>query len=259
MSALGFELRGVSKSFGSHAVLKGVSLAIAPGAPIALLGPSGCGKSTLLRILAGLEAPDSGQVLLDGKMATEACHTLIPPHRRDTTMVFQDLALWPNLTALENVTLGLAGTRPSRPQALQQATESLRLCGIVDLKNRLPGSLSGGQQQRVALARALAPQPRFLFLDEPFGGIDIATKTQLLRDIQALASCTQTSITVVTHDLLEALGFCETAVVLDEGHIVARGNLRELIESSPLGFFKAFRDRVAGVAPRASVTPPLKS
>jgi ABC-type Fe3+/spermidine/putrescine transport system ATPase subunit len=144
---------------------------IISGGGLAIIAPSGCGKSTALRLLAGLEAPSSGEILLDGRVISKPCHIVVPPRQRGITMVFQDLALWPNLTVLDNVLLGLASERLTRIEARRRADEALSVCKI-DLATRKPGNISGGQQQRVALARALAGKPRFLFLDEPFSGLD---------------------------------------------------------------------------------------
>ena len=167
----GFELRAVSKSYDDFRALTEVSFAIAPEQRLAIIGPSGSGKSTILRLLAGLDPPTGGQILLDGTVASSAGRLLGVVVIAQVAMVFQDLALWPNLSVLDNVLLGLASTRLSRQQARDRAQASLALCKIEALADRRPGAISGGQQQRVALARALAMEPRFLFLDEPFSGL----------------------------------------------------------------------------------------
>lgn len=241
------ELRTVWKSYGRNPVLKGVSFSLSATAPTALLGPTGSGKSTILRILAGLETPDSGQVLMDGHLVSDAGRILIPPHGRGVSMVFQDLALWPNLTSLDNVALGLSGTCRSRREARSRAQEALHLCRIEGLANRRPGTLSGGEQQRVALARALATRPRLLVLDEPFSGLDFVTKAQLLSEITTISSRRGTTVLVVTHDLLEALSLTENAIVLENGSVAASGPIRDLAKSSEMLGFKLFRDRVAVV------------
>src|SRR5438105_1791455 len=146
MSAGRFEFCAVSKRYGAVAALTGVSCSLEPGQHTALLGPSGCGKSTALRLLSGLEAPSGGQVLLDGQVISAPDRIVLPPHRRGLSMVFQDLALWPNLTALGNVLLGLAGASLSRTEARQRAEEALARCRIGELAGRKPGQLSGGQQ-----------------------------------------------------------------------------------------------------------------
>src|SRR5262249_4544290 len=157
-----------------------------------------CGKSTALRLLAGLELPSAGQVLLDGQAVSGPGKILVPPHRRGVALVFQDLALWPNLSVLDNVLLGLAGAGLSRPEARARAAAALPRCGIAPLATRRPGQTSGGQQQRVALARALAPRPKFLLLDEPFAGLDLVTRARLLREVAALAGERRLTVLLVT-------------------------------------------------------------
>ena len=159
-------------------------------------------------------------------------------------MVFQDLALWPNLSVIENVRLGLSGTSLSRREAATRADEALHRCGIESLSNRLPNTLSGGQQQRVALARAIAPRPDFLFLDEPFAGLDLVTKNRLLAEIQALAKEQAFTIVLVTHDPLEATTLCLSAVVLNGGRVEADGTLQELLRTPNSEILKAFRNHI---------------
>ncbi len=168
-------------------------------------------------------------------------------------MVFQDLALWPNLSVVENVRLGLSGANLSRREAATRADEALHRCGIESLANRLPITLSGGQQQRVALARAIAPRPDFLFLDEPFAGLDLITKNRLLAEIQALASEQQFTIVLVTHDPLETTMLCLSAVVLDGGQVEATGHLDELLRSPKSELLKAFRTQLQPDGARPAV------
>ena len=237
-------LRCVSQNYGGHAALIDVALTVIAGEHLVLLGPSGCGKTTALRLLAGLEAPSAGHVLLDGEVVSAAGRVLRPPHRRGVAMVFQDLALWPNLTALDNIRLGLAGAGLTAREAKRRGQEALARCGIGELAARRPGQLSGGQQQRVALARAIAARPTFLFLDEPFAGVDLVTKADLLREIAALAAEHQLTIVLVSHDPLEAAGLCLSAEVMADGRIAASGNLTELLRHSALPILKACRDQL---------------
>ncbi len=235
-----FQLRDVSKLYDGYAALSKVSLIIEPGQHVAILGTSGCGKSTALRLLAGLDTPCDGEVLLN-RTVVSAAHTIImPPHLRGVSMVFQDLALWPNLSAIENVRLGLSGTNLSRRESATRADDALHRCGIESLAKRLPNTLSGGQQQRVALARAIAPRPDFLFLDEPFAGLDLITKARLLAEIRALASKQQFTIGLVTHDPLETTMLCLSAVVLDGGRVEVTGPLDELLRSPKSELLEAF-------------------
>ncbi len=252
-----FEFRSISKFYDGQSALSAVTFTIEPRQHVALLGPSGCGKSTALRLLAGLDTPSEGEVFLNGTVVSNAHTILMPPHLRGVSMVFQDLALWPNLSAIENVRLGLSGASLSRGEATTRAADALHRCGIESLSNRLPNTLSGGQQQRVALARAIAAGPDFLFLDEPFAGLDLITKTRLLAEIQALATEQQFTIVLVTHDPLEATTLCLSAVVLNDGRVEAAGPLDELLRSPKSEILKAFRSHAGPRCIRAdsSVVP----
>ena len=196
----GFVLLSVSKKYSGTSALDQVSLQIPAGSHAAILGPSGCGKSTLLRLLAGLDWPTSGTILLDGQTISTAQQIVRPPHRRGISMVFQDLALWPNLTVRENIRMGLAGQRLRHEEGRQRLRDALDVCGIAGLADRFPSQLSGGQQQRLALARAIAVHPRFLLLDEPFSGVDLATKVRLLAEIAGLARDCHFQVVLVSHD-----------------------------------------------------------
>jgi ABC-type sulfate/molybdate transport systems ATPase subunit len=173
--------------------------------------------------LAGLESPDTGEVHLDGALASAVERIVIPPHQRAIGMVFQDLALWPNLTALDNVRLGETTNKA--------AHDALALCGIEELANRRPGELSGGQQQRVALARAIAAAPSFLFLDEPFGGLDWTTKSTLLDMISGLARERKLTLLLVSHDPAEVLALARHLVVLEGGRISESGPLAKVLDA----------------------------
>ena len=245
MSDPGFELKAVSRSYGSEPALTQVSLTLERGRDTACVGPSGGGKSTLLRLLAGLEEPSAGRVLMDGRTASEPGRILIPPHRRRLGMVFQDLALWPNLSVLDNVRLGLTGTALPRQQARLRAREALELCDIDHLARRRPGEISGGEQQRVALARAIAVRPAFLLLDEPFSGLDLETKDRLLDQVRRLAREERLTVMLVTHDPLEALSLCDHAVVLEQGRLIESGPFRQLLDSPRSGILRLFRERVS--------------
>jgi ABC-type Fe3+/spermidine/putrescine transport system ATPase subunit len=200
-------IRGLAKLHGAHTVFEGVSFSIAAGERLAVLGASGAGKSTLLRLIAGLDTPTTGTI------------ERAPDLR--ISMVFQDLALWPNLTTLENVALALPGVpRAERRTAAQTALDS---CHVGELAARRPGTLSIGQQQRVALARALAAQPHLLLLDEPFSSLDLALKAELLAEVRTQATARNTAVVLVTHDPREAGALCPTALVLEHGRVAASG------------------------------------
>jgi ABC-type Fe3+/spermidine/putrescine transport system ATPase subunit len=242
MTGFQFQFCSVSKVYDGHSALSEVSFTVNAGEHKAILGPSGCGKSTALRLLAGLEAPSQGQVLLDGEAISEPNRVLMPPFLRGIAMVFQDLALWPNLTAMGNVLLGLSGAKLPRREARGRAEEALALCGIASLAHRRPGQLSGGQQQRVALARAIAARPRLLVLDEPFSSVDITTKARLLGEIRSLATQQNLTLVLVSHDPLEATALCEAAVILEDGRVQESGLLTDLIRDPHSQMLRTFRD-----------------
>jgi sulfate transport system ATP-binding protein len=195
-------LRGVTKQFGEFAAVDDVNLDIPSGALLALLGPSGCGKTTLLRIIAGLETPESGQVLFDGHDAT-----LWPIRDRKVGFVFQNYALFRHMTVFENIAFGLkVKARRERPPA-----------------DRYPAQLSGGQKQRVALARALAVDPEVLLLDEPFGALDAQVRHELRRWLRRLHTELHFTSIFVTHDQQEAIEVADTIVVLNRGRIEQSG------------------------------------
>ncbi len=195
----GLQVRGVSVAYGTAPLLVDVELEVAPHDVVALLGPSGSGKSSLLRVIAGLLAPDAGAVLWDGVdlVATAA-------HRRGFGLVFQDALLFPHLDVAGNVAYGLAASGVPRAQRAPRVAELLAMVELPDHGHRSVSTLSGGEAQRVALARALAPRPRLLLLDEPFGALDRDLRDRLAADVRALLHRLGTPAVHVTHDLAEA-------------------------------------------------------
>jgi iron(III) transport system ATP-binding protein len=246
--AAGFELRSVSRHYDGLAALSDVSLQIEAGERLAIIGPSGCGKSTILRLLAGIDVPTKGQVFLDGSIVSDCGRLILPPHRRDVALVFQDLALWPNLSVLDNIKLGLAGRRLSSKESLRRATEALALCKIEGIADRRPAAISGGQQQRTAIARALAAEPRYLFLDEPFSGLDLVTKAGLIEDISRIVDARKVTLVVVTHDPLEATALCRSAVLVDRGRIEQSGRLEDLLDEPKTELLRVFKRVMKGFA-----------
>jgi ABC-type Fe3+/spermidine/putrescine transport system ATPase subunit len=226
------QIHEIEKSHGPMPVFTGVSFTIAPGDRLAVLGASGSGKTTLLRLLAGLDEPTHGVI------------ERAPGLR--VGMVFQDLALWPNLTARDNVTLALPDVpRPDRPRA---ALAALTSCRVGELASRKPGTLSIGQQQRVALARAIAARPQLLLLDEPFSSLDPLLREELIKETLRLADDIQPALVIVTHDPLEAIALARRALVLENGGVAEFGELNALLaapRSRLLGQFasqiKSFR------------------
>ncbi len=237
------ECRDLECRLGDRAVLRGLSLQLEAGKSLAVVGASGSGKSTLLRLISGLEAPNRGQVVLNGQVASAAGRVLIPPHRRGVAMLFQDAALWPNLSVSDNVALGLAGQRLTRTETSERASDALDRCGIADMRMRLPRTLSGGQQQRAALARALAARPKLLLLDEPFGGLDLLTRHAVAHQVRLLKSELGFALIVVTHDPWEIELLCDAVAVLEEGRIVEAGSLAELAVNPQTPLARALVER----------------
>jgi iron(III) transport system ATP-binding protein len=212
------ELSGVTKRFVADgpAAVDRLSLCVAQGEILALLGPSGCGKTTTLRIIAGLEAPDSGTVTVRGRLVAGP-GLAVPPEDRGVGIVFQDYALFPHLTVAENVSFGL----PKRGREARQARvgEVLDLVGMSGLEHRYPHELSGGQQQRVAVARALAPAPALMLLDEPFSSLDADLRAQTRDEIERILRSTGTTTVFVTHDQEEAFTLADRVGVLQAGRM----------------------------------------
>jgi ABC-type Fe3+/spermidine/putrescine transport system ATPase subunit len=229
------EIDAVSKKFGAHAALRGVSLQVPPGAFFALLGPSGCGKTTLLRLLAGLETPDQGRIRLDGERIDAT-----PAHRRPINTVFQSYALFPHLNVAENVAFGLQvrGVGAAAPAA--QVREALALVRLDGFGARRVTTLSGGEQQRVALARALAGQPRVLLLDEPLSALDRKLRLEMQIELKALQRRLGTTFVLVTHDQEEALALADRLAVLHDGKVEQEGTPQALYDRPATAFVATF-------------------
>ena len=215
-------VRGLSKSFGGTLAVDALDLEVEAGEIIALLGPSGCGKTTTLRLIAGLETPDSGTLVVGGKVLNDAS-TLVPPERRRIGMVFQDYALFPHLDVAANVGYAL-GRRPDAGRV----AEVLDIVGLADHRDRPVHGLSGGEQQRVALARALAPAPGLVLLDEPFSNLDAALRQRLRGEVRAILSAAGVTAIFVTHDQEEALSVADRVAVMDAGRLEQIGTPEEV-------------------------------
>jgi iron(III) transport system ATP-binding protein len=211
-------VKAVSKSFGGHAVLRGVDLAAPDRGVLALLGPSGCGKTTLLRIIAGFERADAGKVNLGDRIVDDIAHR-VPPERRRIGYVSQDGSLFPHLTVAGNVAYGL----PRRQRKGTRVGQILDLVGLTQLADRYPHQLSGGQQQRVALARALAPEPAVVLLDEPFNALDLELRRRMCEEVVTLLRRTGTTAILVTHDPGEAFATADLVAVMQDGAIMQCG------------------------------------
>ena len=223
----------VQKNFGSHKALRGVDLEVRQGEFFTLLGPSGCGKTTLLRIIAGLELPDSGHVLLGGEDITR-----LPATKRRVNTVFQSYALFPHLNLFENVAFGLKARQVSSREVSRQVAEKLEMLSLSGLERRYPHQLSGGQKQRVALARALVNEPDILLLDEPMSALDAHLRSQVQEDLRRLQRELKQTFILVTHDQDEAMVVSDRLAVMSEGEIVQVGEPRE-VYSKPRNQFVA--------------------
>ena len=227
MSALA-EMENLSKAYGSTRVLSGLSLSVEAQRNLLLTGPSGCGKSTLLRLIAGLETLDEGTICIEGNVVSEKARIVRAPHERGLAMVFQDLGLWPNLTAFQNVMLGLARVRLSRIEKLERVRAILKSCEMTSKADERPHQLSVGEQQRVALARAMAVRPRLLLLDEPFTGLDLVLKNALLEQLRQLSQQLGTTLVLVSHNPFDANSISADVAVLEAGSIHESGSLEQL-------------------------------
>ena len=208
------EFQALTKQFGAVRALDGLSLRVEPGELVALLGPSGCGKTSALRILAGLDAPTSGVVTLDGRDITD-----VPANKRDMGMVFQAYSLFPHLSARDNVAFGLKLRGKSKADRISRAAELLELVGLSAHADKYAAELSGGQQQRVALARALAIEPRVLLLDEPLSALDAKVRVQLREEIRRVQTEIGITTLFVTHDQEEALAVADRVGVMSHGRL----------------------------------------
>jgi sulfate transport system ATP-binding protein len=230
----------VSKHYGDFAALNDVSVDIAPGSLTALLGPSGSGKSTLLRVIAGLEVPDAGTVILEDRDVTN-----LPPQRRDIGFVFQHYAAFKHLSVRENVAFGLKVRKRPKAEIAAKVDELLGIVGLAGYQERYPSQLSGGQRQRMALARALAIEPKLLLLDEPFGALDANVRAELRAWLRRLHDEVHVTTVLVTHDQEEAMELADRIVVLNAGQVEQAGPPRELYDAPANEFVMGFLGPVA--------------
>ena len=233
MSAVAIEVSHASKRFGTNLALDDLSLNIHDNEFFTLLGPSGCGKTTLLRLIAGFEQLSSGNIMLFGNNMSN-----LPPNKRPVNTVFQQYALFPHLTVLENVQFGLLRLGDNANKAKARAQAMLDLVRLSELGNRLPSQLSGGQQQRVALARALAPSPKVLLLDEPLSALDLKLRQEVRLELQQIQSETGITFVFVTHDQEEALTMSNRIAVMSNGQLQQIGTPRDIYDK-PINRFVA--------------------
>ena len=232
---MGITVVEVTKKFGDFVALDDVSVAIPEGSLTALLGPSGSGKSTLLRVIAGLEEPDGGQVLLGNDDVTRQ-----PARARGVGMVFQHYAAFKHMTVWENVAFGLKVRKRPKPEIEHRVHELLELVQLEGLAKRFPAQLSGGQRQRMALARALAVDPEVLLLDEPFGALDARVRKELRAWLRRLHDEVHVTTIIVTHDQEEAMEVAGQIVVINHGRVEQVGTPRELYDSPANEFVMSF-------------------
>jgi ABC-type Fe3+/spermidine/putrescine transport system ATPase subunit len=212
------QLNGLAKSLGGSTVVDGVDLTINEGESVVLLGPSGCGKTTTLRMVAGFLDPDSGEIYLEGKLASGNGHS-VPTERRNLGMVFQSYAVWPHKTVFENVAFSLAMARLDRAAIRSRVQQVLELVQLGRHAERYPPDLSGGQQQRVALARAIVNQPTLLLLDEPLSNLDAGLREEMRFELKRLHRDRGMTMLYVTHDQDEALVLADRIAVMNRGRI----------------------------------------
>jgi spermidine/putrescine transport system ATP-binding protein len=227
------ELVGITKRFPGFTAIEDLTLTIPAGSFFALLGPSGCGKTTTLRLVAGLEDPTAGSILIGGKDVTST-----KSYQRPVNTVFQSYALFPHMTVLENVAFGLRRRRIASP--VEKAHEALRLVELDHVAQRRPAQLSGGQQQRVALARAIVNRPALLLLDEPLGALDLKLRRQMQMELKEIQSDVGLTFLHVTHDQEEAMTMADTVAVMNKGAIEQMGAPEELYELPRTAFVANF-------------------
>ncbi len=246
-------IRNLTKSFGATPVLRNVSLEIADRELFFLLGPSGCGKTTLLRVIAGFYQPEAGELFFGERPMVG-----VPPHRRNTGMVFQNYALWPHLSVAENIAYGLEVRRLSAADRRQRVAEALATVQMEALADRSPNQLSGGQQQRVALARALVIRPDVLLLDEPLSNLDARLRLDMREEIRRIHDQTRITTIYVTHDQKESLSLADRMAVIREGAIEQTGSPREVYRTPANRFVADFIGETNWLAAKVSEAGPQR-
>ena len=235
---MGIQFKQVSKRYGgldSPLVVKGINFVVPKGSLTTILGPSGCGKTTTLRMIAGLEVPSGGQIIIDGKDVTH-----LGPSERNVSMVFQSYALFPHMNVIGNVRYGLDVSGVAKPEAQERALHSLAQVGLKGYETRLPSELSGGQQQRVALARALVLEPSVLLFDEPLSNLDARLRRSMRDEIRQLQQRLGLTVAYVTHDQSEALAVSDQIIVMEAGEIAQAGTPQDLYERPASAFVAGF-------------------
>lgn len=229
------ELRGIHKYFGKYKASDDINFGIEKGKLAALLGPSGSGKTTILRIIAGLEAADSGEILIDGKVVNDE-----PASKRGIGFVFQNYALFRYMTVYDNIAFGLSVNHWKKADIRNRVRELIELVGLNGLENRYPNQLSGGQRQRVAFARALAPNPELLLLDEPFAAIDAKVRQELRSWLREMITRVGITSIFVTHDQEEAIEVADEILITNHGRLEQQGTPQEIYRQPKTNFVAEF-------------------
>ncbi len=233
------ELRGLTKRFGSLAVVDDISLTIEHGRLVCLLGPSGCGKTTTLRLIAGFLEPSAGEIRVGDRLVSSPART-VPPERRNMSMIFQSYALWPHMTVAQNVSYGLELRKLDRATIDRKLKAILDTTHLAQLADRYPGELSGGQQQRVALARALIVEPETLLLDEPLSNLDANLREEMRFEVRRLHDEYRYTTVYVTHDQSEAMTTADIIAVMNAGKIEQAGSPEEIYDRPRSEFVARF-------------------
>lgn len=248
-------LRGITKYFGAHTVIRKTDLTFPSGGFTTLLGPSGCGKTTLLRMLAGLETPDAGEICFDDRCVFSWDKKInLPPEKRGLGFVFQDFALWPHMTVYENVAFGLRAGRQTQnlDARIREALEAVRLD---EYAQRYPHQLSGGQQQRVAFARAIVIRPACILFDEPLSALDAMLREEMRVELKSLVSRLGVTAIFVTHDQTEAMSMSDRIAVLSEGAVEQFGTPEEIYHRPATRFVADFVGRSNWLSGNSMVRP----
>jgi iron(III) transport system ATP-binding protein len=241
VSAPAIELEQLTRQFGVVRAVDAVSLAVPPGAFLALLGPSGCGKTTILRMLAGLEEPSGGTIRFGNELVASGEHgTIRAPSQRDVGLVFQSYALWPHMTVGENIAWPLQVKQWPKAERNARVQEMLALLSIGELANRYPSEISGGQQQRVAIARTIAPRPRVLLFDEPLSNLDAKLRAEMRTELLRVHRLTGATSVYVTHDQVEAMTMATHVAVMRDGRVEQFGSPHELLDMPATPFVATF-------------------
>lgn len=249
-------IQGVDKTFGDVQALKAINLRIPVGSFTTILGPSGCGKTTLLRLIAGLEAPDAGEIRIDEEIILSGSHkNSHSEHHRNFGMVFQDFALWPHLTVFENIAFGLRASKQKK-NLRTRVQKALRSAKLEGLELRFPHQLSGGQQQRVAFARVVVTRPQLVLFDEPLSAQDVVLREKMRLELISLVKNMGITAIYVTHDQTEALSISDRVVVMQEGTILQAGSPEEIYCAPKHPFVAQFIGKTNWIVPDKQLLRP---